>query len=173
MKTRYRTLALLAMLASAAPLTAQEKAPAANPLASLERFAGEWVVDGKWSDGQSLHARAVYAWGLGKKIMKASTFVQNGATEYQRYEGILAWDPEKKRLFQISFSFDGSISKYVIECKDRDTLHIGWVPYADGKAPKVRQVLRFVDNDHFQWIVALRDGDGWKQIIDATWRRKK
>ena len=149
-----------------------DKTQADMHLAALERFGGEWSVDGKWADGTPLHARSVMTWSLGKKIMTSKTFVKDGDREYQRYEGVMAWHPDKKSLYQVNFAFDGSISEVLIEVKDKDTLHVGWVPFHEGKPSPVRQVLRFLDNDRFQWTVSVRDGDGWKQLIDATWKRK-
>ncbi|HEV3262632.1 MAG TPA: hypothetical protein VG013_37680 [Gemmataceae bacterium] len=165
-------VAALAVLIAAGRSAAEDKPTAVNKLAALERFAGEWVVDGQWSDGTSLHARGVYEWGLGKKIMKARTFVTDHGKEYQRYESVMAWHPEKKSLFEISFAFDGGVSEVPIESKDKDTLHIGWVPYDKGKPSRVRQVITFLDKDSFQWVVTIKDGEEWKQLIDATWKRK-
>jgi len=173
MKTMCPLFAILTILAAAASLSAEDKPAAENKMAPLDRFAGEWSVEGKWSDGSSLRARAVYEWGLGKKILKAKTFVMDGAKEYQRYEGILAWHPEKKSLYEISFAFDGAISEVLIESKDKDTLRLGWKPFAEGKESKVRQTIRFLDGDHFQWVVELKAGEEWKQLIDAAWKRKK
>jgi hypothetical protein len=173
MKTVWRVLALTAALIPMGVAGADDKPAAENKLAALERFVGEWEVDGKWSDGNSLHARGVYEWGLGKTILKAKTFVRDGDKEYQRYESVLAWHPEKKGLYEISFAFDGAISEYLIESKDADTLHFGWEPFHADKPSKVRQVIKFVDKDHFRWTVTLKDGDEWKQLIEATWKRKK
>jgi hypothetical protein len=138
----------------------------------LDRFAGEWVVDGKWSNGEALHARTIYEWRLGKKIMVTRTFVQDGKKEYQRYEGILAWHPQKKTQFQISFAYDGSMTESIVAPKGPDTLNLGFTPFALGQEPKVRQTLHFLDKDRFQWTVQLKMGDNWQQIIDATWKRK-
>jgi len=159
----------IVMLSAIEP--AQAQSGAADKIAFLDRFAGEWAVEGKWTDGNTLNARGVYTWGLGKKIMVAKTFVKDGTKEYQRYEGIMAWHPEKKSLFQISFAFDGSLTEVLMEQKDKDTLHIGWTPFTEGKPSMVRQTIRFLDGDRFQWVVAIREGEGWKQLIDATWRR--
>jgi hypothetical protein len=172
MRMWFVVVGMLVALGAGRSLAAERPTPGAEHLASLERFAGEWVVDGKWSDGQALHARSVYAWSLGKRIMTTRTFVQNGSREYQRYEGVFAWHPEKKCLFHISFAYDGSLTETIVESKDADTLHIGWLPFAKEKPSKVRQVIRFLDRDQFQWIVSLQDGDHWKQIMDATWKRK-
>jgi hypothetical protein len=170
MRTWYAAVTLATVVAAGAARA--DERPAADPAAVLGRFVGEWVVDGKWSDGKALHARSVYEWGLGKKILRAQTFVQDGDREYQRYESVLAWHPERKCLFEITFAFDGAVSEYLVEAKGKDVLDIGWNPYAGSKAPRVRQTIRFVDADHFRWTASLRDGEGWKQIIEATWRRK-
>jgi hypothetical protein len=167
-------LAALAVLAVAGRSPAEDNsAPAEDRLVPLERFVGEWVVDAKWSSGESLHARSVYQWGLGKKILKAQTFVGEGDKEYQRYEGVMAWHPDKKCLYEISFAFDGALSEYLIEAEGKDTFHIGRVPVNPDKPGKVRQVLKFLDKDHFQWVVSVKDGEDWKQLIDATWKRKE
>jgi hypothetical protein len=165
-------MVMMTVLALAGSVQGGDKTTADSKLVTLDRFAGEWVVEGKWSNGQTLHARAVYEWSLGKKIMTAKSYVKDGDKEYQRYESILAWHPEKKSLYIITFAFDGSISEVLIENTDKDTLHIGWLPYTEGKPSKVRQVIRFLDKDRFQWIVSIQDGENWQQLIDATWKRK-
>src|SRR5258708_1883947 len=179
MRVTCTILVGLLMLASSARLPADEKPAVDSKLAPLERFVGEWVVDGKWSNGEPLHARGVYAWGLNKKIMKSQTYVKNGDKEYQRYESIMAWHPEKKSLYEISFVFDGEMHEVLIDVKDKDTLYIGWTPFHDSQGASgkpspgsARQVLKFLDDDHFQWVVTYKDGSEWKQLIDATWVRK-
>lgn len=172
MRRLCAVLAALTCIAFPGRLPAEDKPTAANKLAPLERFAGEWVVDGKWSTGEALHARGVYEWGVNKKILKAKTFVMNGDKEYQRYESIMAWHPEKKSLYEITFVFDGDIHEVLIDAKDKDTLHLGWRPFKEGQPSPVRQVIKFLDDDHFQWTVSMKSGDTWKQLIDATWVRK-
>jgi hypothetical protein len=175
---RYRPIAFLVsvtlaiLLAPRAALEAGGKQDPDDKLAFLERFAGEWAVDGKWASGDRLQARGVYTWSLGKKILVTKTFVKDGDKEYQRYEGIMAWHSEKKCLYQISFAFDGAITETLVEVKDKDTLHVGWGSLPGAKASKVRQTIRFLDDDRFQWIVALQKGEEWTPIIDATWKRK-
>jgi hypothetical protein len=172
MKTSYPALAVLATLLSAACISADDKPATENKLAIFERFAGEWTVEGKWSDGSGLRARNVYAWSLGKKIMTSKTFVKDGDREYQRYEGVLAWHPEKKSLYQVSFAFDGSMTENLMEAKDKDTLHIAFASFAKDKPSMIRQTIHFVDDDSYQWVVSRKVGDKWVQLIDATWKRK-
>jgi hypothetical protein len=168
MRFGYVVIALAASLALAGRLHAEDAA-ARKALAGLDRFVGEWTVDGRWADGSSLHARSVYEWGLNKRILKARTYVKDGEKEYQRYESVLAWHPDKKLLFEISFAFDGALSEYVVETAGKDTLRIGWTPFAADKPSRARQVIKFLDKDHFRWTVSLKEGDGWKQLIEAVW----
>jgi hypothetical protein len=164
---------VLIVLSSASALGGADKGAEKNdPMAALAPFVGEWQVEGQWSSGDKLRARGVYEWGLGKKILKARTFVMNGDKEYQRYESIMAWHPKKKCLYEITFAFDGHIGEVVIEPKDSDTFHIGYTPFQADEPSNVRQILKFKDKDHFQWIVSMKQGEEWKQLIDATWERK-
>ena len=151
----------------------KKPAPKDEAMASLARFVGEWQVDGKWSTGETLKARGVYQWGLDKKLLIAKTFVMDKDKEYQRYESIFAWHPGRKSLYEITFSFDGSISEVMIETKEKDTLHVGYTPFHADKPMPVRQTLRFTDDDHFVWVVQMQKGQEWVQLIKATWVRKK
>jgi hypothetical protein len=171
----YKLFALAGMAIMLSPVLSpcgdSKQAEKTDPMAVLAPFIGEWQVDGQWSSGDKLHARGVYEWGLGKKILKAQTFVMNGDKEYQRYESIMAWHPKKKSLFIISFSFDGNMTENLIESKDADTVHIGFSPFHDGEPGKVRQIIQFKDQDHFTWRVLLQNDKDWQEIINATWER--
>ena len=142
-------------------------------LASLARFEGEWTVDGKWTGGNELHARAVYEWGLEGKVLRARTYITDGEKEYQRYEATMAWHPARKCLYEINFTFDGSLTEHKIEAKDGKTLLVDFSPLDPEHPGKTRQTLTFLDNDHHSWKVELQGNNGWQTLIDATWVRKK
>jgi hypothetical protein len=143
-------------------------------LGPLARFVGgEWVVHGKWTNGEPLQARTTYEWGIANQIIKSKTYVTNPAKgQYQRYEGIFAWHPEKKSLVQYSFSFDGHLTETIVEVVDPDTIHVGWKPFESGRDTPIRQVLKFEGKDQFVWTVLMKDKDNWKKLIEATWERK-
>jgi hypothetical protein len=173
--TSPRVTTLLTLLAVAAMPRASIAADPSTEdhLAPLARYIGEWEVDGKWSDGSPLHARGTYAWGLDKKIIIAKTFVRDPAKgEYQRYEGIMAWNPKKKSLFEISFAYNGEITEVLIDVVEKDTLHLGYRPFNEGDPARVRQILHLINDDAFVWTVSLKTGDDWSKIIEATWHRK-
>jgi hypothetical protein len=172
--THVWALLVTAVLLVAGVSADDKPEPKVDPkLAPLARFAGEWTVDGKWSDGNELHARAVYEWGLGGKILTARTFIKEADRENQRYESTMAWHPRKNCLYEISFAFDGNLTEHRIETKDEDTLLIDFSPFDPENPGKVRQTLRFVDRDHHTWKVELKTDAGWQTLIDATWVRKK
>ena len=60
-------LSVLTPLYAGAQASTAGKPDGDNKLAILERFVGEWTLDGKWDSGKELRARAVYEWGLGKR----------------------------------------------------------------------------------------------------------
>jgi hypothetical protein len=155
------------------PVNAADDAADAGKLAPLSRFAGQWTLDAKWADGTPLKARAVYEWGLEKKILRAKTFIVNGDEERQRYEDVMAYDPRREALVDVSFSIDGTVNEIVIEKKDEDTLLFGWTPYHADKPAKVRQTIRFEGNDKFVWRVELNAEGEWKQIMEGAWARNR
>jgi hypothetical protein len=168
-------MCILALLSSGMTQAALEDKtpPTESKLAPLSRFLGEWSIDGRWTSGEELHARAIYEWGINRKFIRAKTFVKNGDSEYQRYDGLLGWHAKKKSLFEVSFAFNGEVSEFLIEPKDADTLLIGWTPYEPGRESRVRQTIKFRDQDTFIWTVELKDGGSWKQLMEGAWKRKR
>ena len=147
-----------------------DKKPArdTDPMAALAPFVGEWHVDGKWSTGETLKARGVYEWGLDKKILLAKTFVMDKDKEYQRYESIMAWHPEKKSLYEITFAFNGHISEVLMETKEKDTIHIGFTPFPRREAGRRSPDVAFYGQGSFR-LERLRSGKE-RQGLEASHR---
>ncbi|MBE7558692.1 hypothetical protein HS125_07000 [bacterium] len=176
MPVKKACLLLLLLAASSVPsLSATEPPAGADPAAwaLLEKWAGsEWVLDASWSSGEPLRARCVYTWGLGGKFLACKTFVSTGTSEYQRYETVIAWHPDKKSLVSIDMAFNGHLSETVMELVDKDTLRQGYVDYVPGHASPTRQEISFLDDDHHTWRVWVKSRSGeWTQIMDGVWRR--
>lgn len=149
-----------------------ENKPAAGRLEPLARFIGDWTVDGRWSNGEELHARATYFWGLNKQIIQAKNWVRDGDKEYQRYETVMAWHAAKKSLVILSFPYNGGVWENRVEPANDDGLHIGWAPYNEGDSPSLRQTISFKGKDAFLWKVEGKQDGAWKPLIEATWKRK-
>jgi hypothetical protein len=170
-------IALTLLVVPSVSACAQEKADgstAADPIAPLGRFVGgEWKVEGKWSNGQELRARSVYVWGVNKKVIMAKTFVQDGkGGEYQRYEDVMFWHPQQKRLMLHTYAFNGAFGETVTECPEANKLRFGFTPVTADKPSKVRQTIVFTDDDTFTWKVEMQNKDKWEQLIEATWKRQ-
>ena len=170
---KLRLLLALMLVVTSFPRVIRADEQGSERLAPLARFAGEWTLDAKWADGTPLKARAVYEWGLGGKIMRAKTFIINGADERQRYEDVIAWDPRRASIVDVSFSVDGAINEILVESRDENTLRFGWKPYHEGKPGRVRQTITFQGKDRFVWVVELNAEGEWKQIMEGTWVRAK
>lgn len=166
------SVALLAGEESAS--TAAEKQ--VDRLAPLARLIGEWRVEGAWTSGDKLKARAVYSWGIGKKFIDAETFVINNDTgeEYQRYDAVMGWHPQKQSLFQTSYAYDGSIGSGLFDASTKDVIRIGYTPFEGTEEPKIRQDLTFKGEDVFTWHVMMKNAQGgWDTLIEADWKRVK
>jgi hypothetical protein len=173
-RTAVQTGFVLSVLTTHESARAEDRQSDSNRLGPLQRLVGgQWVIQGHWSSGEGLRARSVYEWGVGKQIITAKTFVMNGDKEYQRYEGVLAWHPRKKSLVEFSFAYNGDLSELMVEAKDKDTIYIGWTPFAEGQASNVRQILKFKDDNSFVWTVSIKNGDKWQQIMEGTWNRQE
>jgi len=160
------------VLAFAGSIARCEDAAGEDHLAPLSRFIGNWVIDAKWVDGNDLHARASYEWGLGKKIIKYKVWVGQGVDEYLRYEGVIAYHPMRKQIVEYSFAFDGGITEVVLDVKDADTVQTGFTAFDPANPPKVRQVLKFTGNDKHAWTVEVSADGQWQQIMDGVWKRQ-
>ncbi len=149
----------------------EDKKP--DRLAPLAPYVGEWVVDGKWAgSNEPLHARAIYEWTEHRQAIHARTYVTAGSKEYLRYDAMMGWHPRKKSLFQVSFAYNGELTENLIEPDTDGTLKIGFAPFDAANPSRVRQTLRLQDKDAFVWTAWLKEGDQWKPLIEATWRRK-
>jgi uncharacterized protein YndB with AHSA1/START domain len=165
------------LLLALSPCAAVAQAPGAPPtehLAPIARFVGgQWVADGKWSDGRPFHARNVFEWGVNHATLHNKTFAQGEQGEYQRYEDTYGWDAERGCLFFVNFVFDGSCHQTRIDTPDADTLKIGFAPLRPGDPePTVQQTIHFTSPDSFLWTVNLKKDTGWEQIIQTTWKRE-
>lgn len=169
----YRNIGLLACLITAAGNSSSMAAGLDDRLGPLAPAVGyEWRVEGNWSNGSPLKARAVYEPGLDGKIIKSQVFVSMGETEYQRYESIIAWHPEKQALYELTVSVDGEITEWKIEDRGQKTLQLTHFETAPGK-PNVRQTMKFTDEQTMDWIVEIEQDGAWRELLHAPWRRRE
>lgn len=116
----------------------------ATKFGRLAELIGEWRVQGRWTDGAELSARAEYSWTLDGRAIRVCTFVtpETGA-EYQRYEGLITWSPERGALVQHSHAFDGSSEQLLITPGSTNgEFRIGFEPIEPSRPSRLRQMLQ-------------------------------
>jgi hypothetical protein len=152
------------------------KSEGAHQLAPLDKLVGEWTIEAAWADGSPLKGRNVYAWADGGKVIKASTYV-NGAdgAEYCRYESFIAWDPEAGKPILLGFAYDGSIyeAHAIIEGETGQRIRYEYTERYGNKRTNIDQYNEFVDDDTLHWVVKVKQGEEWRQVMDVNWIRKK
>jgi len=167
---------LLLALAAFVPLAlaADDATPQVNsPLGAVAPFiGGEWHIDGKWVNGESLKARETFEWGLAKKFIEVRTYVSksDGSGEYERYRGVFAVKDGK--LVSYNFAYDGGNTVEDVT--------------VDGKVLKIKRTVSNVDvptvihqeierdgDDKFHWRVSLERDGKTDKIMDGEWLRRK
>ncbi len=141
-------------------------------LGPFARLVGRWRVDGKWVNGDELHAITEYRWGVNQKLLHSQTLILEGETPEPQYETVIAWHPHKKTYFFTSFSAQGAVFEGVIEARG-DELRFQWKRYSAGGVTDFSQTIRFLDDDRHAWTAHVMQ-DGEKQVvIDAVYHRQK
>jgi hypothetical protein len=175
---RARTVLAAFLFASLTALTAAPAAddastPTDGPLAAVAPFiGGEWVIDGKWMNGEALKAREVFAWGLANKFVEVRTFVSrnDGSGEYERYRGVFA--VKEGKLVSYNFAFDGGNTLDDVTV-DGNVLKLRRGVTNVDVPTVIHQEIERVDNDKFKWRVWLEREGKKDQIMDGEWVRAK
>lgn len=141
-----------------------------TPLWPLAWFIGQWEIDTTWSDGTPLRSRNVFTVGLGGRFLEAQTFAADGDGDmYERYRTIYAYDNETGQIVSYGFTYDGSVT-IVDDMKldeDGPALTSEW----SGDGAAIRQTVKFLSPDEYNWKVWTRTDGDWGLIMDANWHR--
>jgi hypothetical protein len=172
--------ALLATLSLIPPVAAddsraatQPSATPGKPLAIFERIVGTWRGEAHWSNGEQLHTRVSYEFGVGDHLVKVRSFVVKESGDATLvYETFVWHHPRDKQLRFISISNGGALYEGAVD-GTRDALNFQWSAYLQDRRTDYKQALKLKTDDAYQWTVWQKAPDGeWKQIIDAELRRE-
>lgn len=160
-----------ALVASAA--AASPPAPSANPgqngtedpLAPLARLVGgQWRGTIKLLNGTTIHARHVFEWGLGGKILRSKTYGAFGENpERLVYEGFYTWHPQQKTIVFQEVAAYGATDEGTIE-PEGTALHYRWSQYSSEGVTVFKETLLFPDNDHYISEAFKKTEDGWEKF---------
>jgi hypothetical protein len=181
MLLRLTPIVALCLMTGPARLTADDSRaatqPAATPdrpLAIFQRILGTWRGDAHWSNGEELHTRVRYEYGVGEHVVKVASFVvkQQSSDATLVYETFIWHHPRDKQLRFISISNGGALYEGTV-AGSRDELNFEWSAYLQDRKTDYKQALKMKGDDAYQWTVWQKAPDGaWKQIIDAVLTRE-
>jgi len=145
----------------------------AGPLDALAPYVGgEWRIDGAWKDGNPIHARTTYEWGVGNKFIVAKTFVADEkGVAYQRYCTIFG--EENGKLMSWGFVFDGHHDASEFKLDGKRLYSDKALPAADsGKSSStLHQSIEMTEPNKLHWLVSIETDGKDKPIMDGQWIR--
>ncbi len=156
-----------------APPQGVAKAPAAKPVDAIS-----WVVGGVWTADATKMAPGMqkietrYQWSDNHAYIRFNThFVFEKGTA-KAYDGNLFWNPDKKSLAIWYMDHENSITEGPLQV-DPD----GWTitfhePDFEGNMADLRVKVLRKTNDDYQWSVAEKQGDTWKQLAQLEYLRQ-
>jgi hypothetical protein len=158
---------------NSAPAQAIAKAPAAKPVDAIS-----WVVGGVWTADATKMAPGMqkietrYLWSDNHAYIRFNThFVFEKGTA-RAYDGNLFWNSDKKSLAIWYMDHESSITEGPLRV-DAD----GWTitfhgPDFEGNPADLRVKVLRKTNDDYQWSVAEKQGDTWKQLAQLEYFRQ-
>lgn len=166
-----RLLLAVLLVTATTPADSGEVPLDGTPLASMAGFIGNWEINTTWADGNSLWARNEFSVGLGGRFVEIRTFTDDGDGVYERYFTIYAGDPTTGDIKAYGFTFDGTtavVDDVTIEGDVTDAAIIG--QWGEGAAA-VRQIIRLVSEDEYNWKVWMGGEGAWELIMDGNYQR--
>ncbi|HVR95602.1 MAG TPA: hypothetical protein VMW27_03240 [Thermoanaerobaculia bacterium] len=162
MRRHHHFASALLIAVLAAPLAAQ----APDPLAPVASFAGgTWIGEGKWPDGSPLRVEQRFFWGPTRRVLHFESYDLTGKERKLLYEGLLFFDPKRGRVVQMNFKPAGGVDEIEIT----DVNEKGY----EVKGNNTWSIIRHNGPDEFLWELRIPDAQGWKTILNATYRRQK
>jgi hypothetical protein len=134
-----------------------------TPVAFLE--GGTWIGEGTWPDGSALTVEVRYFWGPTKRVLHFETFEPEGGHRKLIYEGILFFDPKLGAIVQYNFKPNGEVDVSQLS----NASAVGY----EVRGANTHSLVRFAGPDEFHWELRVPDGNDWKLILDATYRRRR
>ena len=169
--TRY--VLIITALLTIAPCSPAGDAPLnGTPLSPLAGYIGDWEIDTTWADGSQLWSYNEFRSGLGGNFLEITTSTkdENGRV-YERYFTIFAYDDASNKIQSYGFTFDGSVTVVENIKLEGDASNAALTSQWGTAESQIRQTIRLVSRDAYNWKVWAGDGENWELIMDADWQR--
>ena len=166
------TKAVAATGSGAAAAHAQAAEKKAKPIAGVEwLIGGVWTADAsKMGDGMK-RIETRYVWSDNNAFVRFTTHFVSDKGTAKTYDGNFFFDPEKAGLamwymdyantiIQGPIAIDGETTKFSFRAKD-----------FEGKTADMEVNVVRKTNDKYQWTLAEKSGDSWKQLATLEYVR--
>ena len=164
---------IVTALLTMAPCSPAGDAPLdGTPLQALAGYIGDWEINTTWADGSELWSYNEFRPGLGGSFLEITTSAkdENGKV-YERYFTIFAYDSASDRLQSYGFTFDGTVTVVEDIELEGDASNAALTSQWGSPESQIRQTIRLVSSDTYNWKVWSGDGQNWELIMDADWQR--
>ncbi len=149
-----------------------EKESAMNALA--EMIGGKWVIHTKWENGGEFRQEQIFEWGLGKTIIKTTTYgtVNQETGEFGlRNEGIRAWDSAAKQMKFWEFDVFGGITTGVCGMEG-NSFYYEYEYAPEGEMQIFRDVWTKIDKNTYSYQIGIyKDGKFAKVFLEVEAKR--
>ena len=157
-------LLLFALVAGAETAPVRTQSP--NPLEPIASLAGgTWIGEGKWPDGSPLRVEQKYFWGPTQRVLHFESYDLTGSGRKLLYEGLLFLDPKHGKVVQWNFKPTGEATETVITEINSTGFEV--------KGDKTWSIVRKGGANEFHWELRVPEGQGWKTILNAVYRRQE
>ena len=151
-------------------LSAQEKqteakAEEARPIRQLSWLeGGVWVADAsKLAPGmQRIETR--YEWADNNAYLHFTTHFVFDKGTMKNYDGNLYWDPQKSSLAIWYMDAGGAITQGPMEWNGDMLRVLFHGPDFEGKIADLKVEVTRLSNQHYHWMVAEKQAEGWKEL---------
>ncbi len=152
----------------------QEDAEPAKP-SSLEQSAkqvgGIWVTDKGVADPSSGYNYFRAEWGVGKKVLRSTTWAVRDGKTIQLYGGAQYWHPGRNELTYHEIGRNGEVYIGTVVEHDGTQLH-RFTSYTADAETRYEQHVRFDDKDTISSrVLMFKDGEG-KEVMTFKFIRK-
>ena len=167
-----KALIITALLMIAPCSPAGETTLEGTPLEALAGYIGDWEIDTTWADGSKLWSYNEFRPGLGGKFLEITTSTkdENGKV-YELYFTIFAYDSGSDTLQSYGFTSDGTVTVVEDIQVEGEASNAALTSQWGSAESQIRQTIRLVSADAYNWRVWSGDGENWELIMDANWQR--
>ena len=153
------------------PLSKANPVTPVAELAPFSRLIGVWEALKTDSDGSLFHARVDYEWGLDGKTINSKTYLINDGKPHLTYESAYFWHPGRKKVSFQSHAVWNALYDGTVDING-DRMTGQWRAFSKNGEKDYRLTMEFTDQDTYNWTVLQEQGDAWKPVKDAVWRRQ-